>query len=269
MPAEIPTLKSAVADMGDFFFKWRNQAFPLILLGIFVLAPPSDRLAGRESLEPFRDGLAALFVIAGLALRAWVIGFAYIKRGGVGKKVYAADLVTSGLFGVCRNPLYVGNLLIVAGVLVMHGNLFVILGGGLLMGFIYQSIVYAEERFLAAKFGAGYEAYCADVPRWRFALSRLRSATEGMRFDLKKAIVADYATVATSVAILAVTEIYEQLSHPRDPSTSMVISAMVSLIAAMAIWTLALRLYKKSPRRLAAPGSADLWRIRPERRSRR
>lgn len=241
-----------MVHVGDFFFKWRNQAFPLLLIAIYLFAPPSNHFLGRHDLEPVRDLVALLLVLAGLALRAVVVGYAYIKRGGVNKKVYAADLVTTGLFGVCRNPLYVGNLLIVLGVLTMHGGPWVVLTGALLMTFIYQSIVYAEERYLAAKFGAGYRAYCADTPRWGFRLSRLADATEGMRFDLKKAILAEYTTIATSLSILAATELYEQLGHPEDAPSTPVIWGMVGGIATAILWTTTLRIYKKRrARRLA------------------
>jgi len=246
-------LKGPMIRVGDFFFKWRNQAFPLLLVAIYLFVPPSNAFLGRRDLEPVRDVLALGFVIAGLVLRAVVVGYAYIKRGGVNKKVYAADLVTAGLFGACRNPLYVGNLLIVLGVLTMHGDPWVFVAGVLLMTFIYQSIVYAEERYLEAKFGAGYRAYCADTPRWGFRLSRLPASTQGMRFDLKKAILAEYTTIATSLSILAATELYEQLGHHDNPPSTPVVWGMVGVIATAILWTMTLRIYKKRrARRLAA-----------------
>lgn len=246
-----PALKTWMAGIGDFFFRWRNVAFPLILLALFLLVRPSNTLAGSPLLEPYRDAAAVLLVVMGLALRAAVIGLAYIKRGGRGGKVYAVDLVTSGLFGVCRNPLYVGNLVIVAGVLVMHGDPRVIVGGFALMAFIYQCIVYAEERFLEAKFGGAYLAYCEDVPRWSFRLSRLAGALEGMRFDLKKALYVDYGTIATSAAILAATELYEQLGHPGDPPFPLVVWSMWGVLGLSAAWMLLIRAHKKAPKRTA------------------
>lgn len=237
-------IKALMIKVGDFFFKWRNQAFPLFLLLIFIAVPPSNTFLGREGLEWIREVLALGLVLAGLVLRGTVVGYAYIKRGGVGKKVYAADLVTTGLFGACRNPLYVGNLLIVAGILAMHGDPRVFIGGAVLMGFIYQSIVYAEERFLEGKFGEGYLAYCADVPRWGFRLSRLPASTEGMRFNLVKALLAEYTTIATSLTILAITKIYEQLAHP-DDTHAVPVWVLVAGIGVALVWTIAFRVYKK------------------------
>ena len=105
-------MKNLMLSIGNFFFKYRNQAFPLIIVTLFVAAPPAATVLGSATLEQWKDAAALLIVFAGLILRATVIGYAYIKRGGLNKRVYAKDLVTEGMFGVCRNPLYVGNMLI-------------------------------------------------------------------------------------------------------------------------------------------------------------
>jgi protein-S-isoprenylcysteine O-methyltransferase Ste14 len=81
-------------------------------------------------------------------------------------RVYAKDLVTEGMFGVCRNPLYVGNMLVYIGIFLLHGDPLVAVAGIALFAFIYQCIVYAEEAFLEAKFADAYRAHCRDVPRW-------------------------------------------------------------------------------------------------------
>jgi hypothetical protein len=66
---------------------------------------------------------------------------AYIKRGGKAGKVYAPRLVTQGLFGHSRNPLYVGNLLVLLGVFLVHNNSVVYHIGVPFFLFAYTSIV--------------------------------------------------------------------------------------------------------------------------------
>ena len=172
--------------IGNFLFTTRNKVFPALYLVLFVLFTPDPRFI-----------LPGLLVAAtGQLLRAAVIGFAYIKRGGVNKKVYADTLVTEGFFAVCRNPLYVGNLLIILGLLLIHGNTVCILAGMALFLFIYQCIVYAEETYLHEKFKDDYEAYCREVPRWMLYFSRLKPATRGMEFNLSRVIMKDYSTCA-------------------------------------------------------------------------
>lgn len=184
--------KSTFVRVGDFFFKWRNQVFPLILAGLFLGSVP------REKGLP----LALIVVALGLAVRFATIGWAYIKRGGKAKQVYADDLVTTGYFGLCRNPLYVGNLLIYLGCFLYHGNLVVVLAGGLAFVLIYSAIVAAEEYFLRGKFGAAYEDYAAQVPRWLPLLWKHGQVTEGMDFSLQRSVTKDYTTMASTLVSL-------------------------------------------------------------------
>lgn len=100
---------------GNFLFRHRNWVFPLFMVVLFVAFLPA-----RGGTLPDIVGLA--IVLAGLIVRGAVVGLANIKRGGLQKKVYAADLVTDGMFARCRNPLYVGNLLMISGYLVIHDN---------------------------------------------------------------------------------------------------------------------------------------------------
>ena len=208
-------MKPSIIRLGNFLFQHRNQVFPILVLLLFLAWPP--RNMGSPALEHIKDAIALLVALTGLALRGTVIGYAYIKRGGVNKKVYAKHLVTEGMFGICRNPLYVGNLLIYTAVFLMHGNPIVALIGIASFLFIYQCIVYAEEDYLQDKFGEAYRAYCADVPRWLPRFGKYAEAIDGMAFNLKRVISKDYSTISATLIGLALVKIYEHLAGP-DPS---------------------------------------------------
>ncbi|MFZ4540804.1 MAG: methyltransferase family protein [Rickettsiales bacterium] len=190
------TQKTTFIRIGDFFFKYRNAVFPLLWVALFLSFTPAE---GFLTLPVI---LACGLVALGLFLRAAIIGFAYIKRGGLNKKVHADTLVTEGFFNICRNPLYVGNMLIYCGVFLMHGHPVVILFGIGGTFFIYQSIIAAEEYFLRNKFGENYDTYCHEVPRWGMKLGRVRAATSGMRFNFKRVLMKDYSTIANSLITL-------------------------------------------------------------------
>jgi protein-S-isoprenylcysteine O-methyltransferase Ste14 len=179
-------MKSVMIPIGNFLFRYRNQVFPLLIVVLFISAPPATKLFGSTNLESAKDAIAWIIALAGLLFRSIVIGYAYIQRGGLNKKVYAKNLVTEGMFSICRNPLYVGNVLIYTAIFLMHGNAFVAITGIALFCFMYQCIVYAEEAFLRDKFGAGYDAYCADVPRWIPLFGKFSQATEGMTFNINR-----------------------------------------------------------------------------------
>src|SRR5581483_667841 len=129
---------------------------------------------GSMAADAWLDGLGLVVALTGQGLRAAVIGYAYIKRGGVNKRIHADQLVTEGLFAHARNPLYVGNLLILAGLFIIHNHPAVYMLGGLYFVSAYIAIVAAEERFLSDKFGGAYDDYCRRVPRWLPDLRGLR-----------------------------------------------------------------------------------------------
>src|SRR3546814_20757943 len=81
------------------------------------------------------------------------------------KALGPGGLVTGGIFGVCRNPLYLGNMLIYAGVFLMHGHPLVVALGIISYFLIYQSIIAAEEFFLRGKFGQAYADYRSEERR--------------------------------------------------------------------------------------------------------
>lgn len=207
-------MKSSMIRIGNFLFRYRNQVFPILILLLFLVSPPPGEIWGSARLGGIVDVIAVLIALAGLAIRTTVIGYAYIKRGGLNKKVYANNLVTEGMFGICRNPLYVGNLLIYTGVFLMHGNPWVASIGIALFIFMYQCIVYAEEEYLQNKFGDGYRAYCADVSRWLPRFSKFAQATEGMAFNFNRVIGKDYSTISATLIVLTFVEIYERLAGP-------------------------------------------------------
>ncbi len=108
--------------IGTFFFRHRNWAFPVLVAGFFLITAPTSTVFGSEALDGATDCAAVLFSFAGLTLRALVIGHDYVSRAGEGKAVHASRLLTRGMFALCRNPLYTGNILIFLGFFLMHGN---------------------------------------------------------------------------------------------------------------------------------------------------
>lgn len=182
--------------IGNFFFKYRNNLFIILYLLLFVPSPP---IFSREQFGPnyylYPVILGLLITFAGEMIRGITIGLAYIIRGGRDKKVYAETLVTEGIFRHCRNPLYVGNILMLLGVGVLANSLIYV---GIVMPvflFIYQAIVLAEENFLRNKFGAQFDAYCSRVNRWLINFSGISKTFSGMRFNYKRWLLKEYNTL--------------------------------------------------------------------------
>lgn len=137
-----------------------------------------------------------IVALLGESVRLSTIGFEYIHRGGKDGKVYAGRLVRGGMYGVTRNPMYIGNGLIAIGMTMFFGSP---LGYVILIPFflfVYQAIIAAEEAYLKNKFGAEYDAYEAAVNRILPSLSSMREAFADMRFDWRRSIKKDLGTVA-------------------------------------------------------------------------
>ena len=111
-------------------------------------------------------GGAALFC-TGLAM--WFATLdAFSRRGGGTPLPTDAPrhLVVDGLHGVVRNPMIVGQVLVVWGETLWFASAGFLIYAGLFMLFARRVVVALEEPELRERFGAEYEAYCARVPRW-------------------------------------------------------------------------------------------------------
>jgi len=120
------------------------------------------------------------------------IGLVYIIRGGKDRRVYAEDLVTTGIFSHCRNPLYVGNILILVGLGIASNSLLFMAVFTPLFLFFWQAIVLAEENYLRSKFGQQYNDYCKRVNRWLIDFSGLGTTMRSMQFKWKRVIIREY-----------------------------------------------------------------------------
>ena len=234
-------MKKTMISIGNFLFKHRNYLFPIYILVLFLIFMPPSSEPGTGLMRI----VALLLAFAGLAVRAVVIGYAYIKRGGVGKKVYADDLVVEGMFSICRNPLYVGNMLIYAGEFLMFGNLAVFIIGVLSFWFIYECIIAAEENYLRNKFGAKYDAYCKEVPRWRLLLGRFGEAKKGMSFNIKRVFQKDYSTMLSTIAVLAAIEFWRLATNGIQADEQGNVSFLIAAVAVLVIAASLIRFFKK------------------------
>ncbi len=193
--------------LGRFLFRWRGVIGVVAFGVVFWLA--------RPTFESCFLGLPLLFT--GLAIRFWASG--YIGIEGRVREIGARQRLASGPYRLLRHPLYIGNFLLVVGMLLaLRPAMW--LGAMVVVGFIveYTMIVAVEERDLAAKGkvergndevaeverdlanGRGQKSegrgQKAEVP---MAASGRREA-EGGSFSLSRALVEWRTWVVTGVA---------------------------------------------------------------------
>lgn len=235
-----------MVSIGNFFFKYRNVLFIFLYLTLFIPSPrifTENALGQNYYIWPIMFGLA--ITVSGQLIRGLTIGLAYIVRGGQNKKVYAERLVTEGIFNHCRNPLYVGNILMLLGVGILSNSVLFV---GVLMPlflFIYQAIVLAEENFLRNKFGKDFEMYCQRVNRWWINWKGIGQTFQGMRFNMRRWILKEYNTQFIWLAgiTLILLLYYPQITNNDNDLRNILIAVF---LAALTLIYLFVRYLKKS-----------------------
>lgn len=195
-----PARRSMLAPLGRACFRMRDVLLPAVLVALAIGSMPAQPLGGaRFDAIMLFAGLAV--ALGGQLLRALVIGLVYIQRGGKKRRIHAETLVQDGFFAHCRNPLYVGNIMIQLGLLgVLNSPLGYAIGVPFIL-LVYRSIVAAEEEFLRGKFAAEYQRYCARVPRFRLRLAGLGSTLRSTAFDWRRLIRKEYGATAAWMSL--------------------------------------------------------------------
>ena len=123
--------------------------------------------AGLDLYPGVRMWAAVFLGLSGLAI--WIHGFDFFSRYGRGTPLPVdapRHLVTSGLFGVVRNPIIAGELMVIWAEVLYLVSLGLLVYAVLISLAGHLVVVYVEEPELRERFGETYEAYCREVPRW-------------------------------------------------------------------------------------------------------
>ena len=116
-------------------------------------------------------GIAAPILGATLCASALAIGLAGVRefhRHHTPTSPFkpTTALVTSGVFGRTRNPMYLGLVLLVLGVAIAVNSLAFLLAAALLGVLLQLAVIKPEERFMAARFGDAFGTYRSRTRRW-------------------------------------------------------------------------------------------------------
>jgi len=144
---------------------------PLLLVAVIVLGLLLDWLLPAYVLTVLLT-LPARIVIAVVLMSAaaWlsisaVRGF---RSAGTNPEPWkpSTALVTDGIFGRLRNPMYVGGTLLLAGLAILLASDWMLVMTIVFVPVIHFGVVKREERYLTAKFGDAYRRYLETVPRY-------------------------------------------------------------------------------------------------------
>lgn len=103
--------------------------------------------------------------LAGLGLVIWSVWVQYTQGHGTPAPLVATrQLVTTGPYVWCRNPMTLGALIFYLGLGFSLGSGFVLALTGLVFTGLLRYIAVHETRELTQRFGEDYRAYCRRTP---------------------------------------------------------------------------------------------------------
>ena len=142
-----------------------------VVFGIPLLVAVALQLAVPLSLP--RGDLTPVFRLGGVALVVLGVALVVAARRELARRGQPTDpgrptstVVTTGVFSVSRNPIYLGAACFLAGIALTFDLPWVLV---LLLPAIvacHYVLVAPEERYLDARLGEEYRAYAASVRRW-------------------------------------------------------------------------------------------------------
>jgi len=144
---------------------------PLIALATFLLGLVLDWFLPFFMLREIfsfwtRLIIGAVLIALGMATAGF--GWRGFVQAGTNVEPWKPTLilVTGGIFGLMRNPMYVGLMLLLGGLAVALASdwmIILLIPAALIL---HLGVVKREERYLEAKFGETYHAYMNRVPRY-------------------------------------------------------------------------------------------------------
>lgn len=115
-------------------------------------------------------------VIGMMAIMVCIVGRGWCSLYIGGRK--KTELVTSGPYSMCRNPLYVFSFIGAFGAGAQTGSIAIGVVSAALCWAVFRHVVLREEAMLAERFGQAFKRYVNTVPRFRPTWFRWRDEKE-------------------------------------------------------------------------------------------
>jgi len=147
----------------------RVRIHPAVLvLGALGLAALERGLWPHTDVPP-----TAVLHLAGRILMAagavmLIVAYATVLRAGttIDPRTPSAALVSTGIYRLSRNPIYLGWFLFFLGGGLSRGSLFDVGVAVVMIGLLHWAVVLPEEAYLERRFGDAYRQYRRSVRRW-------------------------------------------------------------------------------------------------------
>ena len=148
-------LKDELRSQGNFLFKYRSYLPVLIIIAGIIVLVDTKLNSVNEPWHATYDIACVIVSFIGLLIRILAIGYSADNTSGRNTSAgqIADDINSTGLYSICRHPLYVGNFFMWLGIAMLTLNFWFLISFTYLYWLYYERIIFAEESFLIKKYG--------------------------------------------------------------------------------------------------------------------
>lgn len=245
-------LREDIEKQGGWLFKWRSY-LPLLGIPVFVIAIRQSgilEIKFGDSVGDFWGSCAITISFLGLIVRCITVG--YVPRGTSGRNTQsqvAETLNTTGMYSISRNPLYLGNFIIVFGITLFIQVWWLALLTWFGFWLYYERIMFAEEEFLRSKFKDQFIKWAEKTP---IIIPRFRNWEKPkLGFSFKTVLRREFSTYFSIVTTFFFLEVTTNFLTKKNfaVSSSWVIFFVISLCIYLTLFFL-----KKKTKILSAVG---------------
>lgn len=136
----------------------------IVFVTIFAMVLTSLKIIPVYSIDQFNSMfiiLGALLIIIGI-----VFWLSAVIKSRIGKSVKSNDLITTGIYGYVRHPIYAAFLYITTGIIVIYGNILLLILPLIFWAFLSVAMKKTEEAWLIDLHGDDYISYSKKVNRF-------------------------------------------------------------------------------------------------------
>ena len=137
------------------------------LIGSVLSAYFLDRLLPITEIIPYPVNLTGWVVVAaGLGLAIYTLSMLKSNRTSSDPGGIPSTLITTGLYSLSRNPMYLAYVITTSGAAIIFGSITTFIAPVICFSVIHVVIIPSEESNLQKIFGQKYEHYQRSVHRW-------------------------------------------------------------------------------------------------------
>lgn len=139
---------------------------PVWLVSFLALAWAQARFAPTSFPQPLGRDIGAFAILCGLLITvAAVVQFRRHRTTMIPRRD-ASALITGGIYGKSRNPIYLADVLFLAGYALWTGSVLGLALVPVLVRVLTRRFIEGEEAHLRDVFGDAFDAYAARTRRW-------------------------------------------------------------------------------------------------------